>query len=694
MTMQEISPAARPPEPLWRRFLHELPWLAAFLPLSVLFTWPLAAHLSTRLAGNEGDAWQNLWNLVWVKNSLWAGRSPFFTHELWHPHGTTLVFQTFDLPDLVWAAPLVGPLHPWTVHNLVVLGTFVFSGWSLYALARGLGASRAASFFAGCAFTFSTYHFTHDLGHLHILAMQWVPLYVLALWRMLERGGWGWAIAGGVLLALSSLASWYYLVASFFITVPILVTHVVEDPRRALRRTAPRALALCATFLVLILPLGLRMLEERSKEPIAGAHSPVTFSADLQSFVWPNAAQWLSTFTKQYRRWSGNSGENGTYIGYVLIALVVAGLFLRAPRVRVWLAVALVGIVLSLGPRLHIGGTIVSGDVMPYAWLQRIFPLLEFMGVPVRLAFTATLGLAAALAPSLDALAGRFGWRLAAPFAVLAIAEHAPRAFVTSAYATPAFIAAWADDPSDFAVLEATRDSRHLWHQIVHGHPIVGGYVSRVAERLEEDLRADPTAGALWDWDPPERSVPVSFERIDFGDGDPIVRGAEGARFSVQVRGTLVVREAGDHRFVLRSDDGSELRVDGRVVVDNGGVHPAREREGTVHLEPGEHRLALSFRQEGGGYEWRAWLEGPDHVRRILGPDDVPAGFQGTARARRRELRGTPEEALARLRERHIRYIVQGSDDSRWAVEDQLGLSPVYEGEGLRVYEVPGAAGP
>ena len=61
-----------------------------------------------------------------------------------------------------------------------------------------------------------------------------------------------------------------------------------------------------------------------------------------------------------------------------------------AKHVGVYLAAALLGIALSLGPTLHIAGRTVTGDVMPYAWAERALPLLSFMGVPVRFAFAAT----------------------------------------------------------------------------------------------------------------------------------------------------------------------------------------------------------------------------------------------------------------------------------------------------------------
>lgn len=670
----------------WRR---ELAWVAAYFPLSVLFTWPLGAHLGDRLAGDTGDAWQNLWNLEWIRRALLAGHNPYRTTDLWHPDGATLVFQTFDLPDAIWSLPLRAVLGPWAVYDLVVLGTYVFSGASMYLLGRATGASRPAAFLSGAAYTFSTFHFGHALGHLHILAMQWVPLFVLAMWRVLEGGRWRWAFGGGALLVLCSLASWYHLFGAFLLSVALVAGKLARDRLQGARAWVPRAAVLCATYLVLIGPLGLAMLRARAAEPIGGEHSAWFFSADLQSFFLPNAASALSGVATRWRSWTGNAAENATYLGYLLLLLGLCGLALRAPKVGTYLFAALLGVVLSLGPALHVGGASVTGEVLPYARLVKAFPLLAFTGVPVRLAFAATFGLAAALAPALDALSRRLPWKVLGVVGALAVVEHAPHPFVTSAFPTPAPMALWARDKAPFAVLDACRDMRPLWHQVVHQHPIVGGYLTRTPERLEERLRNDPVAGPLLAWDAPDQTGPLAATRLDFPFVTPVVDGAEPTQFSFQLRGALQVPADGAYTFFVQSDDAGVLLVDGRAVVDNGGEHPATERSQTLTLTAGAHPVELRYAQGEGGALVRAAWEGPGLARRVLGPEDVPGGFAGTVQFRRRQTGLAREAALAHLRVRQIRYVVVDARESRFLVETQLGLPPAAEQDGVRIYEVP-----
>ena len=68
-------------------------------------------------------------------------------------------------------------------------------------------------------------------------------------------------------------------------------------------------------------------------------------------------------------------------------------------------------------------------------------------------------------------------------------------------------------------------------------------------------------------------------------------------RFSVRWTGFITVGRAGLYTFATASDDGSELIVDNRVVVDNGGPHGLTTRTGAIQLDRGSHRVELRYVQ-------------------------------------------------------------------------------------------------
>jgi hypothetical protein len=673
--------------------MAEAPFLLAYLPLALLFTWPLGAHLSDRLLGDRGDAWQNLWNIEWLRRALLAGHSPFQTSALWHPDGTTLLFQTFDLPDALLAVLLAvllrGVASPWLAHNLVVLWTFAASGAAMYLLGRGNGASRPAAFLSGCAYTFTTFHFGHARGHLHIMSMEYLPLFVLGLQRVLSNGTRRWALFGGVMLALASLASWYHLFTATIVSAGLVAAHLLRPGGAPRWRWLTNGLLLCASYLVLVGPLGFAMVRALRHEPMDGSHDASVFSADLQSFFVPNAASAVGRYFAANQAWSGNGAENASYLGYLLLAFAVAGLVLRAPRVGGYLAAALLGVLLSLGPALKWGGAVVWSGPMPYALLVKAVPTLSFAGVPVRLAAAATFGLAAALAPTIDLLARRWRWRVVAPLAALAVAEHWPHALFLSSFPLPAPMHAWANDAAPFAVLDATRDMRSLWHQTQHGHPIVGGYLTRTPERLVKALAADPVAGPLLAWDAPTHRTGWSITNLAPSLQRPLLPDAERTHFSFDVAGELQVVEAGEHLFEVASDDAAVLTIDGRPLIDNGGAHPVTERTARVFLPAGRHRIALNYRQFGGQAFVRvSWGKEGDALR-VVSEADVPGGLHGVLEYRRRETPLEREQALEQLARRGVRHIVVDLRETRFLLEQQLGLKPAYEGAGVRIYDLP-----
>src|SRR6185503_14688395 len=73
-------------------------------------------------------------------------------------------------------------------HNFIVILTFVVSGVTAFFLAREFTKSFAACLIAGFIFTFSEYHFSQAQGgHLNLVSMEWIPLFVLCWYRLITR---------------------------------------------------------------------------------------------------------------------------------------------------------------------------------------------------------------------------------------------------------------------------------------------------------------------------------------------------------------------------------------------------------------------------------------------------------------------------------------------------------------------------
>ena len=70
--------------------------------------------------------------------------------------------------------------------------------------------------------------------------------------------------------------------------------------------------------------------------------------------------------------------------------------------------------------------------------------------------------------------------------------------------------------------------------------------------------------------------------------------------FYVRWTGLLRVPKEGTYTLFTESDDGSRLWIDGKQVVDNGGLHGMEEKNGTVTLKAGDHEIKVDlFENEG-----------------------------------------------------------------------------------------------
>lgn len=90
--------------------------------------------------------------------------------------------------------------------------------------------------------------------------------------------------------------------------------------------------------------------------------------------------------------------------------------------------------------------------------------------------------------------------------------------------------------------------------------------------------------------------------------------------FSLRFRATITIPRDGEYTFYTRSDDGSWLTINKKLVVDNGGFHAAEEKGGKARLTAGAHDFSLYFFQGQSDSALSVSWEGPD-----LPKQEIPA---------------------------------------------------------------------
>lgn len=71
-------------------------------------------------------------------------------------------------------------------------------------------------------------------------------------------------------------------------------------------------------------------------------------------------------------------------------------------------------------------------------------------------------------------------------------------------------------------------------------------------------------------------------------------------KYMMRWRGTIEIVAAGEYSFRTRSDDGSMLYIDERLVVNNDGLHSMRDAVGSIDLAVGAHDITIAFYENDG----------------------------------------------------------------------------------------------
>jgi hypothetical protein len=342
--------------------------LGGYFLATLLFTWPLAANLTTAIPGDSFDGWQNYWNQWWIKQALvdrlvW----PLYADILYAPTGVNLYFQTLNPFNGISTLPiqLTGGLI--AAYNAVVFLSWVLGGYGMFLLAWWVIGQRdlprtsdapgtlrlpgtLAAFMAGLVYTLSPFHMAHLLGHMQVMSLEWLPFYILYLLRALQQsrgtrsGGTAFAVPArvsrldlvplhrpwlrtsllaGLFLVFNGLCDWYFVLYLLLFTGLAIAWQWGTEVRRSridrgtgdrraasilriLWATIRPALVAAAVFLVLLSFWLVPMVQEarQFRFMVRPPADLYILSASVMDFLVPNRLHTL--FRPESFAWIGN----------------------------------------------------------------------------------------------------------------------------------------------------------------------------------------------------------------------------------------------------------------------------------------------------------------------------------------------------------------------------------------------------
>lgn len=376
--------------------------VAAYTLLTLVATWPLAAHLRTHLpapshATTRDDTLLLGWVLSWDVHQLLRDPLRLYEANLFHPLRHSLAYSEAMVSEALLVLPLA-PLtpDPTLLYNVTLLATFVLGATGTFLLVRHLTASVPAAFVAGLVFAFAPYRFW-QLDRLNALCVHLTPFLFLALHRWLERARWWHAVLLGLAFVLQALASVYVAYASAILVAVWLAATWLGDAgaRRRVVATVPVLVLAMLVVAVVYAPYATvrdeMALGRDPRQLVVHAVMPVELGRAVASIPHYLAAKVTTGL------------RGGGTLGVTATLLALLGVLRGGRSGRLYALLALVALVLSFGPIVVLpwsdGGWITG----PYRWLYDWVPGFAAMREPRRLtgfvvacgAIVAGLGMAA-----------------------------------------------------------------------------------------------------------------------------------------------------------------------------------------------------------------------------------------------------------------------------------------------------------
>lgn len=413
--------------------------IGAYASLAIIPYWHYWAAGGTRIAGKGGDLALEAWFLDWVSYALVHGHNPLVTNWGNYPFGVNGITNASTPLLGVLGTPLTLLSGAFVTITLFFTLAFPLSSLSGYVLIRRWVRWRPAAFCGGLLYGFSPYLVGQGLGHLHLAFVPLPPLIFLVLGQISSpaaRSAWRRGATLALLCAAQFFISAEVLASTAVIGAAGLAIAAAVNPAAARDRWkfVARAIGGASVMAALLLAYPLWLLIAGPARISGPAQQTSFYRANLLAPIIPDSSMHfrVAGLARMADTFSGNPSENGSYLGFVLLAVLVAGTIAlwQRPVVKVAALTAVAAFIMSLGSRLTIGRYVWKAVPLPEAALTRM-PVLDNT-ISARYSLYVMLGGALIFALTIEALRERLRrpGRLSAPAAGAVCGTLACLAFV------------------------------------------------------------------------------------------------------------------------------------------------------------------------------------------------------------------------------------------------------------------------
>ena len=458
---------------------------------------PTLPKLSTQFLGIEYvDHYGTQWFYWFVEEQARSGESSDHTGLFFHPWGKDIYAHTgTNVLDAWLALPFRMLLGHVLGYNIFVLVMLAVSGVAFYWLARECTDDMLSAGVAALLFSVSPFIlFETGEGRPTQSILLFVILFVLFVLRTGRQRGWKAPVLAGIMLALSGYQYWYYAFFGGMVCLAHGLWHTVRPLPESGggRATLLRHALIAAVALSLTLPGGWSLIAQTAggSGEIPGlldtdlwtmtASPPVTreeLTIGLQ--LWQPLRPWAGFFV-QDADGTERFLEHAVVMPWMLLPLMALAIWRPNKMSRGgFAAMVATAILLAMGPLLIIGDHFLPNA--PFIYLIKSIGFLQRLWWPGRAVALVVVFLGMAIAAVLGGLAHRRRLHLGAIVLLTGLWAGELRRGETLPFPTwdatiPAGFHCLATGPEGAVIeLPYAWTQAHLYFQIIHGRPIMGG---------------------------------------------------------------------------------------------------------------------------------------------------------------------------------------------------------------------------
>lgn len=341
------------------------------LLIILVFSFSLRSFTTHGIGDKNNDIWAACW-YYWMMKGFVSSFPDlnFHTYKIFYPTGINyFLYIPFTFNNFL-SLLFIFIFNPVTTHNLMIFLSVFLNCIGMYLLANYLTDNFYASVISGVIFGMHPYVLGQIFnGTIETVNMFWIPIYVLALIKLINEENIKCIFVTAICLSGATLFSWYYgfylIIFSFLYFLLQMFFGQESNVNCKWKKCFMYSFLLyCIIIIPIVYPFFKNVVFVK---PIQEIHrSQEIFIVDIIDF-FKVGKDIITPVSRKFMKL--------TYIGYVSLLLSIVAFWKERKKIKLikWAIIGVFFSILTLGSYLKVNGTIFFNVPLP----SRLFPLIN-----------------------------------------------------------------------------------------------------------------------------------------------------------------------------------------------------------------------------------------------------------------------------------------------------------------------------